>query len=420
MSIHVVPRTNKKGVTSYYLRYYEGKSHKNVPRHLYPKFKSHAEAIAYIDSKNANGELLNHSRGVKALEWKNKFFNFNELLISYKNWQKKEAPNSYQSNVTYLTNYVYPYFLSERELSDVNSWHKHFKEYTDWLEQVTAPKTGKKLTYSTMNACIRTLNGFIKFLVQYNKIGALEGSIKCHGFKQSLVRQNVRTYKDVITESEFENLKKSLGLSKEFFIVLYNTGMRFNELYSLPVSAIHKGSDNIKDLIKKPFRTLGKTIYGYIYLESQIKNKTSYRDNKTGHIGRKPLKSKDKICHANSRTIPITDLETWEIIKKQHAKAKKDFQERVHLSSDPNDYLLFNIDVNKLRRDFSSKTKKSFHCARHSFTTFLVRDFVENGLSAEMAIRPITGHTSDAFHGYVHVVEEMNMKAVGNGVIEDL
>lgn len=50
MSIHVAIRKNKRGETNYYLRYYEGKSHKNVPSHLYPKFNSHAEAIAMVNN----------------------------------------------------------------------------------------------------------------------------------------------------------------------------------------------------------------------------------------------------------------------------------------------------------------------------------------------------------------------------------
>lgn len=420
MSIHVAVRKMKNGETKFYLRYYEGKTHKNIPKHLYPKFKTHAEALKYADSENAKKHLEKHSKGLKRIEWKNKFFNFNELLNDYLVWQTKQAPNSYMSNVTYLSNYVYPYFLGELELSDVNVWHKSFQSYTDWLEGVTAPKTGKGLTYSTKNACIRTLNGFIKFLLAYNLIDPSVGRITCKAFKQSLVRQNARSYKDVIAKNEYELLKETLGVSKDFFIVLYNTGMRFNELYSLPITAIHKGDEKVMDSIKKPFKKLGKTIYGYIYLESQMKEQSEYRDKNTGNIKRKPLKSKNGISHANSRTIPITDLETWEILRKYQTRAKHEWKERIHLSSEPNDYLLFDIEMNKLRKDFASKTKKTFHSARHSFTTFLVRDFVEEGLSAEIAIRPITGHKSDAFHGYVHIVEEMNIKAKGVGGVEDL
>ena len=57
----------------------------------------------------------------------------------------------------------------------------------------------------------------------------------------------------------------------------------------------------------------------------------------------------------------------------------------------------------------SSMTPKSFHDTRHSFCTF----FVEEHRNFFLA-RAILGYKSNAFERYLHIYEEMSLKAMAN------
>src|SRR4051812_34913501 len=54
-------------------------------------------------------EALHESESIRIqrrIEWKNKYYNFNDLMDQYEAWQKKEAPNSFKTNLTYMKHYV--------------------------------------------------------------------------------------------------------------------------------------------------------------------------------------------------------------------------------------------------------------------------------------------------------------------------
>ena len=122
----------------------------------------------------------------------------------------------------------------------------------------------------------------------------------------------------MFSDEEINTMKLNLdNPSIEFCYVLLNTGLRLNELFSLQAVNLEADLENLKPLILKPFYTLGKTIYGYIHLESQMQNpeKKYFRDKK-GHISRKPLKCRKAITAEDNRIVPITDKLTWEILLK--------------------------------------------------------------------------------------------------------
>lgn len=220
-----------------------------------------------------------------------------------------------------------------------------------------------------------------------------------------MVQETARGYEDIIHDDEYESLSKKLGESRDFFVVLYNTGMRFNELYSLPFNAIYEDNEDFPEFMREKFDDLNKEIYGYILLESQIKDKVLKR-NKNGQIKRKPLKGRKKISYKDGRIIPIMDAEAWNIIVENYNRAYDEHKKREFISSDKADYLLFNVEMNRLRRDFLKHCKKGFHACRHSFVTNLV------GETRDMVItKAITGHKSDAFFKYLHIFEESMIKA---------
>ena len=238
-------RHKDKETITYSIRYYDdtGKL-KRLKTTAHPLFKSLEDAKSWAKSQ----EAITASRKayiLKKMEWKTKFYNFEKLLDTFKSYQQKNAPNSWKSSVQYLEQWVFTFFLQEMQMGNVNDWHMRFQEFTDWLSHNEAGRRkGKKqpLAVSTKNNIIKALNVFLTCLSKYNLID-MDSVKKCTAFPEHLV--NHRTYKDVILEDEMRRVYNAmLGTNKaaaEFFITLWYTGMRFSELYGLPITSMVKG-----------------------------------------------------------------------------------------------------------------------------------------------------------------------------------
>lgn len=421
MKIHVstVKQANR---VDYVLRYWDGKRHLNIPRASYKRFESREEAEKYAKSKNAIETLLPHSRALKNLEWKSEFHDFNELIESFTHsYLKTKCKNSWKESLTYLNNYVLPYFLGQKKENNLNLWYQSFFSFKYWLEKDARTTRGNRpLSPSTINHCIRTLNSFIKHSSMVGKVDLSKASIKCAGIEQDRIDACARKYEDVIKASEFQSIYEKLSVSKEIFLCLLNTGMRFNEIYSLPLNALYKGDEKLSPVIKDAFYKMGKKIYGYIYLESQIKHKHRTR-NDDHSIDRKPLKSKRAISPKYARLIPIVDELTWTVLSKRRNESLREFKAKKFNSSDPNDYFLFGeFNLNKVRKEFHILTNYEFHACRHSFVTFLLKNLLDHDVAgAETIVREITGHKSKAFERYSHILEDMNRSATDEENLKD-
>lgn len=418
MSLHVGKEKRANGKVSFRLRYWNGASHKTVPRDQHPEFASIAEAERFCEQQNAKADaerhLEKHARGLSAIEFNAKYADFSREVVQFLEWYSEEAPNSWEACRAWLQNYVIPYFLGKK-LNNPNTWHLEFETFRRWLEKEATVASGKrKLTYSTMSHIVKALNAYLKYLGLHQKMDAAISNIKCRGFKRS--KMNKRGKEDLVQPAEFAHLKVVLEDSRNFFITLMNSGLRVHELYSLQFSNVFKGDKDLDETLKLPFKQMGVTIYGYIRLESQMVKKYAFRNVKTGTIARKPLKSKPKIAAEYNRVIPITDPETWEILVENRRRAMKEWEERAFTSSKPDDYLLFNMDINDIRRDLRKHTKKTPHCCRHTYTTNTVRAFRGVNYGPEL-IKGITGHTSAEFERYVHLGLEDENEAK-KGVLE--
>jgi len=404
-----VPRKQSSGKTKWYLRYWEKGELKNICKKTYPDFWTKKDALKWIKSKKGMKELdfvKRHSDGIKWLKWKNDYAKINDLLEDFKEYHKENAPNSYMSAISYLEKYVIRFYIDIQKENNLKYWCRYHEEFRKFLKE-KAFKVGTKtaIAYSTKNHCIRAYNNFMKFLKKKHYIEPHD-YVPCESFAEHLVNQNARGYEDIINLKEYGTLCEKLKESKEYFMVLYNSGMRFHELYSLPMSAVYEDNDNFPEFMREKFTSLGKSIYGYILLESQMKYKTIKRKKKTGHIERKPLKGRRAITFKDARIIPIMDMDTWNIIVQNYNRAFDEHKKREFISSKENDYLLFNVNDSRLRRDFLLHCKKGFHACRHSFVTNLV------GETRDMIItKAITGHKSDAFFKYLHIYEEIALKA---------
>ena len=161
---------------------------------------------------------------------------------------------------------------------------------------------------------------------------------------------------------------------------------------------------------------MGATIYGYIRLESQMNKKSAYRDPKNGNIKRKPLKSKPRISPEFDRIIPVTDKEVWEALVKNQRRALDEYDGKIHSSGNVDDYLLFNIDMNEIRKDMRKHTKKTPHCCRNTYATTTVRAFRGVNYGSEL-IKAITDHSSVEFERYVHLSKEDDNEAKKRKVV---
>lgn len=404
MSFHVRKETRSTGKLSFRIRYWDGGKHKTVPVSEHPEFLTSEQAEEFCKQQNAKADadrhLEKHAKGMDALAFKKKYADFDKEVSHFLEWYADEAPNSWEACRSWLQNYVIPYFVGKK-LNNPNLWHTEFEKFRRYLEKdATLMRSKKKLSYSSMGHIVKALNSYLKYLGLHQKMDAVTSNLKCRGFKRS--KSNRRGKADLIQPEEYEVLKHALSTSAQFFIVLMNSGMRIHELYSLPFSNVFKGDKDLDDTLKMPFKQLGQKIFGYIRLESQMKAKFAYRVIKTGTIPRKPLKSKPKIGSEFNRVIPIVDEETWDILVENRRRAMKEWEGRIYLSSNVDDYLLFNVDISEIRRDMRKVTKKTPHSCRHSYVTNTVRAFRGVNYGPEL-IKAITGHSSVEFERYVHL-----------------
>lgn len=446
--MHLQKRKLAGGRVGYYLRYWDDNKNKCVPVRVVksdPSFKgeypfpSKELGLEFIRKSKALDDFKRHSEGLSFIKDKNAFVNFNKLRDVFIVDLKRNAPNSYEGNIHYFDHYVLPYFVAHIKEYNINKWFLHFKGYRYWLE-ASAYKSSvanKKsrltdqdlISYSTKNHCIRTLNAFLRSMMESNTL-APECNVKCRAFEQHLVDLNARGVEDVIDEIKFIKMRKELeGLCKDpanlsdeviatidFFRILYNTGMRFSELYSLSIADIYFEDEVKKGMELWMIDELEKydyEIFGYIVIKSQMSSKVRQRNFKTGHVARKPLKGRKTMTNKDGRLIPITDFDTMNTLIERYVDSHKDWKSRSHKSSNKSDYFIFKDSetVNVIRKTFSSIPSSSgFHACRHSYVTNLV------GVTGNQVLtRAITGHKSiSAFDRYLHIYEGLVQKSISD------
>lgn len=412
MSMYVDSRKNKNGTTTYRITYKDGNGkRRRLSPDKYPKFNSKAEADAWVLTQEATREARK-ARMARKLEWKNKFYNFVELEADFLKWHKRKAPNSWKSSRLYLT-YVLEFFLNQKKDGNVNNWCLHHQAFRDWLEDEAkgSTKGGETLSYSTKNHVIRALNNFQAFLLAYNKIDR-EAVVTCECFPQHKVGK--RSLEDVITPEEFDAVHKKLTSKDrdvaDFFYVAYWTGMRFSEVWGLPIAYLYGSNLDPNDPLSKELKKHDMDHFGRIVLESQLDGKAIVRDGNT--VLRKPLKTKKKISPKDARVIPILDKECRNILSRRHKEQKKLLEAQTYGMAKEN-YLLFDGLTmsrlnNTLREAYNSLgiEPKSYHCCRHSRATYLVGETRSYFLGKAML-----GHKSDVHDDYVHIFEMIATKA---------
>jgi integrase len=244
----------------------------------------------------------------------------------------------------------------------------------------------------------------------YNKIDP-ENAVKIRRYPEHKLNQ--RGYADIILEEErdliYQKMREIHEPAADFFLTLWHTGMRFNELFQLPINSMFKGK--APDALDEELTRCSISYHGYLVLESQGVY-DDHRREEDQSIARKPLKASKKISPKNSRTIPIASKEVWNILARRYKEQKKEYEKStfgINLSN----YLLFqdlewnkaNLTIKKAY-ELIDRPHKSYHCCRHSFATLMVWKTKSIFLA-----RSITGHKSNAFERYLHVWEQMTLEA---------
>jgi site-specific recombinase XerD len=353
----------------------------------------------------------------RKLAWKEKYYNFVELMSQYEVAQKKNAPQSYRNNVFYLEHYVLPYFLNIKKLNSVDSWPDYFDQFKDWLENDAKliRNSDKGISYASKNHSIKSLNTFLAHLF-LKKIISVE--TKCPPFPEHLM--NERNLDDIVTEDEFETVQQKLqelGYNKErlFHRLLYFTGMRYEEGRGLSLSDLFQGELE-NSILGKALENNKVKYFGYIVIDSQYVSTLP-----DGKIKRKPLKGQKKVSEKAARTIPIIDKELWNDLVEAAAHLHVDFKNRKY-GNDKKDYTFFR-DMSAATSDRHLKESfeackiryKSWHCCRHSRATYLIGELKE-----PMIVRLWLGHKSIKVlekynHLYQAVVRQARLKESFDG-----
>lgn len=411
--------TKKNGTVVFRITYLNQNGKRvRLPQDKHPVFGSKAEAASWVKSQAAHDASMK-ARIERKLAWKNQYYEFDKLILQFKEWAKGRSPNSFDVLTGRTEQYVLPFFLNEKSCNNINQWVLYHQQFKDWLRAQTN-KTGNPLAISSVNNCILAYNSFIDFMKDYNKIDP-ENAVKIKRYPEHMINQ--RGFEDIIQEEERDLVFEKMGAihepAAEFFLVLWHTGMRFNELFHLPINSMFKGK--APDSLHEELTRHNINYHGYLVLESQGVY-DDHRREKDHSIARKPLKSTKKISPKNSRTIPIASKEVWNILARRYKEQKKEYDKGT-FGLNLSNYIFFqDLEWNKANLTIKGayevlkRKPKSYHCCRHSFATLTV-----GKTKSIFLARSITGHKSNAFERYLHVWEQMTLEAQkGQQEIEEI
>lgn len=423
--MYVDARKNKDGTVSYRFTYLDA----DGKRRRFPQSKVPASAQESLEAarkwagEQAGIFAAKRAEAERRVGWRSQFYDFAQLLETYKIWQQKNAPNSWEACVFYLEQWVFPFFLAEQRTANVNDWYLHFQTFRDWLQHPDSlAKQGRKrpLAISTQNNIIKALNTFLTCLQAYNKIDP-QAVRSCPSYPEHMLA--TRDSEAVILEPERDKiharLRQTYPPAADFFWVAWHTGMRFAELFGLPITALFRGDIQHKQLAER-LRLLDFEYHGYLLLESQPAHDDRRRES-DGRVLRKPLKGRKAIGPKYSRVVPIRSKEAWNILATRYKQGLEQCATGA-FGPERREYMLFedaewNRTVNALREAYQhyGLTPKGYHCCRHSYVTLLVGETGD-----ELLVRMITGHKGRAFERYQHLAEQIALAAKQQSQVIDV
>ena len=379
-------------------------------------FNSDEDAKEFCDTKSAEEDAVIF-RIKKRQDWATKFYDFQVELEDFAVIHKVNASNSWKTDVDWLKNYVFPFFLGQKQANNVNNWSLYFQEFRQWMLNVKPLKGRKpKSAYNSVNKAIKALNRFLAVMIEQGRCKELA---KYPVFPKYLCRK--KTAEEYIESAELTAVHSALmeirPESADLFLVLRQTALRENEALGLCVSFVKWGLINGTrgSKIHEALARYGlDQYYGFVCLESQPSVK-SIRD-KLDAVPRKPLKHRREVGPKSFRYIPISDKTVWNILVRRwniSAKAK----DAKKFGDDERNYLLFDgLTSSKFYGDLQkaySRAKvrfRSAHALRHTFLT----DFYDKTFSDLFLAERVAGHRDKAtMEIYSHAAEQRGLELRG-------
>lgn len=384
----------KDGSLKVRFRYWEDGELKTVPqkkvRKLYKEDDVEPERLlleARYDAKKLERE---HRES-----WRDKYYDFEQLEEEYRKYRKEEAPNSWKQKV-FDFKYVLHYFLNIKKSPNLDDWRRHFKPFKTWLEvRCRSVKTGKKLSYGTLNHIIVELNWFLHCMAE---LGHCDPPPKLKHFPKHKTDRFLGD-KALVSEKEFIEIKSILEKMNPrmalFYELLRDSGMRLNEAWSLTYDDIVPGKMEYEPLAKELERC-GLEYEAFIILSRQL------GDNDQPEPDWKPLKQRYEICEENNRYIPICSPELHDRLVDYFEEEGVGFLFRGYFSK--------NVFRNTLVKAYA-QTKHFYkhpHCLRHTRANELA------GIAGfSMTLNKlILGHGEKTLERYLHLNKSIERRIV--------
>lgn len=362
--------------------------------------KDSATAEEFFRTKRADYDTARR-RLEKTQEWKTKFYDFVELVDRFIAERKKNAPRSWEGDLFWLENYVMPFFLKQPGGNNINNWPEHFEAFKDHLQVVETIKArNTRLSYNSMNHCIKALNRFLAELIRTRVCSPLP---LLAAFNKKLCRKIELS--DIYKPGEIEKVySKLLTINQDaadFFIYLSQTGQRMGEGLGTSLESLKQGLPANREL-QRWLEEYGITCYGYIYLSSQLDRKS-----RADELIRSPLKARPSISARFVRIIPIEDKEVFNMLVRRWKDAEDRWDGKA-----PRDYQLLwpTLSRGKFAKILERACReakipyKSPHMLRHAYATQLCgRIGGHNSL-----VQTILGHSDIKItENYIHLQEQM-------------
>jgi integrase len=373
------------------------------------------EVEAYIKSQNAINDAVKHRAMVRS-RWMHEYHDLEKYLSMFAEFQREQAPNSWENDVHYLKTYAFYYFLTESNINNINQWHLKFSEFRAWLKTVKPLKYNKdSLSLNTQQKVIKALNRFLDYSF---RLGWIDYLHKCPGYPRDAT--SIVTIDDTFRCEEiieiYDALLKVRPTSADLFWVSLHTGLRVNEAIGLAMDFVIQGpmdgaaSSHVHNALLKYNLD---NYYGYIALDSQPVKGAVKRN--LCKISRRPLKHRKRLGLENTRLIPIFDKKTWNILVDRYEAAALLLQserERGIADITGRDVLLFQGITKAMYYNDLSKVLKvlnlrhrSPHKTRHTFFTSFY-----SMVSEDLYLAKIVGGHRDVrdIERYNHIQEEIS------------
>ena len=206
--------------------------------------------------------------------------------------------------------------------------------------------------------------------------------VKCPRYPND--KLNRRNFSFVVNKDERDtvfNSRKFMNIEiAEFFLLLWHTGLRFNEARSINIESLHLGMVPEGPLSREMETVRFGEYFGYLYIDKQLP-KADIR-NEYDSVKYKPPKGKKKIDPKYAKIVPIKDKQVWNILARRYKASKASMAKGEH-GKLKSSYLLFDIPslASITLKDVYKKlglVYNGFHSCRQSFATYTVGEYRSN------------------------------------------